>query len=99
MAAGGVVSYDEAQADTSSSGLKNTIAECEGSMSDLTGFVHRACANWTGDEQEIYKGVQAEWDKSQNVIQDILVSIQKGLDANTVQVKDMRGKVRSALKA
>ena len=95
----GVFSYNEATAEASSSSLGSVIAGLESTLSDLGGFVASVKSSWEGDEQDTYAGVQAKWDSAAKTVSDILDAVSKSLTTTTSGVKDMRGRVRSALVA
>ena len=57
-----VYSYDSAVARDAEGGLSGTIASLQGHLDELGGFVNSVCANWEGDEQVIYHGIQSKWD-------------------------------------
>ena len=96
---GGVFSYNEATAESSSSSLGSVISGLEGSLADLGGFVASVKSSWEGDEQETYAGVQTKWDTAAATVSEILAAVSKSLTSTTSGVKDMRGQVRSALTA
>ena len=95
----GVFSYNEATAEASSGSLGSVIAGLESTLSDLGGFVACVKSSWEGDEQDTYAGVQAKWDSAAKTVSDILDAVSKSLTTTTSGVKDMRGRVRSALVA
>ena len=92
-----VYSYDSAVAGDAEGGLAGTIASLEGHLQDLGGFVNSVCANWEGDEQAIYRGVQTQWDNAAGQVGDILKRIKTTLGLTTESVETMRGRVRQTL--
>jgi WXG100 family type VII secretion target len=94
-----VYSYDSAVARDAEGNLGQTLTAIEGHLQDLTGFVNSVCANWTGDEKEIYQGIQAQWDKAAATVKEILGSVKTTLGSTTESVEGMRGQVRSTLQA
>lgn len=92
-----IVSYDSAVARDSEAGLASTAASLEATLADLTAFVAQVCANWEGDEQALYQGIQQQWDTAAAEIHQILNQIKVGLGNNTTSVDEMRSRVRSAL--
>ncbi|MDQ2846666.1 MAG: WXG100 family type VII secretion target [Actinomycetota bacterium] len=91
--------YDEAIAEASHGDVAGVIAGIESSLADLTGFVNSVKSQWEGSEQEQYTGIQQRWDSSSKAVQEILTQIATALGANTSSVKEMRGKVMSAIAA
>ncbi len=94
-----VYSYDSAVARDAEGGLAGTISSLEASLGDLTGFVNRVTANWEGDEQVIYKGIQTKWDGAADQIRQILAQIKVSLGQTTESVDSMRGKVQQTLQS
>ena len=94
-----VYSYDSAVAQNAEGGLQGTISALEASLADLGGFVNSVTANWEGDEQGIYKGIQTQWDGAASQVQSILNQVKGALGETTSSVGTMRGQVRSALQA
>jgi WXG100 family type VII secretion target len=94
-----VYSYDSAVARDAEGSLGQTVTALEGHLADLTGFVNTVCANWTGDEQELYKGIQTKWDQAAGNVKEILNSVKQTLGSTTESVDGMRGQVRSTLQA
>ncbi len=92
-------SYDEAVARNAEQGLAATLAHLESTLTDLSGFVTKVCANWEGDEKEIFQGIQTRWDHAAGEVRNILGQIKGGLGQTTTSVGDMRGRVRSALQS
>jgi WXG100 family type VII secretion target len=95
----GVYSYDSAVARESEGGLGGTIASLEGNLAELGGFVASVTANWEGDEQGIYRGVQNQWDNAATEIKSILAQVKSALGQTTESVDTMRGRVRNTLQA
>jgi uncharacterized protein YukE len=91
-----VFSYDESVADDAKGQLTSVTNQLQGNLDDLSGFVKRVQANWTGDVDS-YNSIQQEWDKSAAVVQQILTAVETALGETTSSVRDMRGKVRGAL--
>ncbi len=94
-----VYSYDSAVARDAEGSLGGTISALEGSLAELSAFVNRACANWEGDEQVLYRGIQTQWDGAASQIRDILTQVRTSLGQTTESVEAMRGKVRATLQA
>jgi WXG100 family type VII secretion target len=94
-----VYSYDSSVARDAEGSLAQTLTTLEGHLSDLTGFVNSVCANWTGDEKEIYQGIQSQWDKAAGTVKEILGSVKTTLGSTTESVDGMRAQVRSTLQA
>lgn len=92
-----IVSYDSSVAREAETALQATAGSLEGHLADLGGFVTRACADWEGDEQVVYRGIQAQWDQSAAEITTILRQITAALATNTGMVDQMRSRVRSVL--
>lgn len=92
-----IVSYDSAVAQDAESGLASTSTSLEATLADLSAYVNKVCANWEGDEQVVYKGIQTKWDTAANEIHTILNQIKAGLSTNTASVDTMRAQVRGAL--
>lgn len=92
-----VYSYDSAVANNAEDGLGGTVQALEASLADLGGFVSQVTANWTGDEQVAYGGVQQKWDGASDEVKAILARIKVALGETTQSVDAMRGKVMSTL--
>ena len=92
-----VYSYDSAVAREAEGGLSGTIAALQGHLDELGGFVNSVCANWEGDEQAIYRGIQSKWDGAAAQIRDILAQIRVTLGQTTESVETMRARVSQTL--
>ena len=92
-----VYSYDSAVARDAEGGLSGTIASLQGDLDELGGFVNTVCANWEGDEQAIYRGIQARWDSAAGQVRDILDQIRATLGQTTESVETMRARVSQTL--
>jgi early secretory antigenic target protein ESAT-6 len=92
-----VYSYDSAVARDAEGGLSGTIASLQGSLDELGGFVNSVCANWEGDEQAIYHGIQSKWDGAAAQVRDILDQIRAALGQTTESVETMRARVGQSL--
>jgi ESAT-6 family protein len=92
-----VYSYDSAVARDAEGGLSGTIASLQGHLDELGGFVNSVCANWEGDEQAIYRGIQARWDGAAGQVRDILDQIRATLGQTTESVETMRARVSQSL--
>ncbi|WP_168582778.1 WXG100 family type VII secretion target [Gephyromycinifex aptenodytis] len=92
-----IVSYDSAIARDAEAGLAATASALEANLAELGAFVSQVCANWDGDEQVLYRGIQTQWDTAAAEVNAILLQIKTGLGRNTVSVDEMRARVRSAL--
>ncbi|MGL4177391.1 MAG: WXG100 family type VII secretion target [Dermatophilaceae bacterium] len=92
-----IYSYDSGVARDAEASLGSTAASLEATLADLSGFVNRVCANWEGDEQVVYRGIQLKWDAAAEEVRGILTQIKAGLGENTASVDSMRSRVRSTL--
>lgn len=92
-----VYSYDSAVARDAEGGLSGTIASLQGSLDELGGFVNGVCANWEGDEQAVYRGIQTRWDSAAAQVRDILDQIRAALGQTTESVETMRARVSQTL--
>jgi 6 kDa early secretory antigenic target len=92
-----VYSYDSAVARDAEGGLSGTIAALQGSLDELGGFVNGVCANWEGDEQALYRGIQTKWDGAAAQVRDILDQIRATLGQTTESVETMRARVSQSL--
>ena len=92
-----VYSYDSAVARDAEGGLSGTIASLQGNLDELGGFVNSVCANWEGDEQAIYHGIQSKWDGAAGQVREILDQIRVTLDQTTESVETMRARVSQSL--
>ena len=92
-----VYSYDSAVARDAEGGLSGTIASLQGHLDELGGFVNSVCANLEGDEQAIYRGIQAKWDSAAGQVRDILDQIRAALGQTTESVETMRARVSQSL--
>jgi ESAT-6 family protein len=92
-------SYDSAVARDAEGGLAATAASLQAQLADLGGFVNAACANWEGDEQALYRGIQTRWDNAAAQVRDILNQITAALGQTTESVDTMRSRVRQTLQA
>lgn len=92
-----IVSYDETVATTAHGDIGTVAQGVQTSLDDLTGFVTRVLANWEGDEQELYGGIQRRWDTAATTVSGILRSVQGALGETTSSVQQMRGQVRGVL--
>jgi uncharacterized protein YukE len=92
-------SYDSAVARDAEAGLGATVSALEVSLGDLSGFVGRVCANWEGDEQVIYLGIQTRWDQAAGEVREILAQIKAALGETTESVDMMRGRVQQILQS
>jgi 6 kDa early secretory antigenic target len=92
-----VYSYDSAVARDAEGGLSGTIASLQGNLDELGGFVNGVCANWEGDEQAIYRGIQSRWDSAAAQVRDILGQIRITLGQTTESVDTMRARVGQTL--
>jgi len=92
-------SYDSAVARDAEGGLAATAASLEGHLADLGGYVNSVSANWEGDEQAIYRGIQARWDGAAAQVHQIVGQIKVALGQTTESVDSMRAKVRQTLQA
>jgi 6 kDa early secretory antigenic target len=92
-----VYSYDSAVARDAEGGLSGTIASLQGSLDELGGFVNSVCANWEGDEQAIYRGIQSRWDGAAGQVREILEQIRVTLGQTTESVETMRARVSQSL--
>jgi 6 kDa early secretory antigenic target len=92
-----VYSYDSAVARDAEGGLSGTIASLQGHLDELGGFVNSVCANWEGDEQATYRGIQARWDGAAGQVRDILGQIRAALGQTTESVETMRARVSQSL--
>ena len=92
-----VYSYDSAVARDAEGGLSGTIASLQGNLDELGGFVNGVCANWEGDEQAIYRGIQSRWDSAAAQVRDILGQIRITLGQTTESVDTMRARVGQSL--
>lgn len=92
-----VYSYDSSVAREAEGSLGQTLTAIEGHLNDLGGFVNSVCANWTGDEKEIYQGIQTQWDQAAGAVREILGSVKTTLASTTESVDGMRGQVRQTL--
>jgi uncharacterized protein YukE len=99
MGNGDVYAYDSAVARDAEGGLGATMSALEGHLADLSGFVSAVCSNWTGDEKEIYQGIQTQWDKAAGSVKEILASVKTTLGTTTESVDGMRTQVRTTLQA
>lgn len=97
MAAGGVFSYDESVGSSATDDIGAVANGIEASLNDLGNFVARVKSNWQGDEQEIYAGIQTQWDNAAATVKEILTSVKGALGQTTSSVQEMRGQVRGAL--
>lgn len=91
--------YDSAVARDAEGGLSATAAALEGHLNDLTGYVNSVSANWEGDEQGLYLGIQSQWDNAASQVRDIINQIRTALGQTTESVDSMRAKVRQTLQA
>ena len=78
-------------------GLSGTVASLQGRLDELGGFVNSVCANWEGDEQAIYRGIQSRWDGAAAQVRDILDQIRATLGQTTESVETMRARVSQSL--
>jgi 6 kDa early secretory antigenic target len=92
-----VYSYDSAVARDAEGGLSGTIASLQGSLDELGGFVNSVCANWEGDEQGTYRGIQTKWDGAAATVREILEQIRVALGQTTESVDTMRSRVNASL--
>ncbi|WP_062441122.1 WXG100 family type VII secretion target [Herbidospora daliensis] len=92
-------SYDSAVAREAEANLAATMSALENNLAELGGFVAGVTANWEGDEQELYRGVQNQWDNAAAQIAGILAQVKTSLGQTTESVETMRGRVRGALQA
>jgi uncharacterized protein YukE len=92
-----IYSFDSAVAGDAEGGLAATIAAPEASLGDLTGFVNTVCANWEGDEQGIYRGIQTRWDNAAGQMRDIITQVKTAFGSTTESVDTMRARVRQNL--
>jgi WXG100 family type VII secretion target len=90
-------SYDSAVARDSEGGLAATAASIEAHLDDLGGFVNAVSANWEGDEQLVYRGIQTRWDTAATQVREIVNQIRLALGQTTESVEDMRARVRATL--
>jgi WXG100 family type VII secretion target len=90
-------SYDSAVARDAEGGLSGTIASLQGHLDELGGFVNSVCANWEGDEQAIYHGIQSKWDGAAGQVREILDQIRLTLGQTTESVETMRARVSQSL--
>ena len=90
-------SYDSAVASDAEGGLSGTIASLQGNLDELGGFVNSVSANWEGDEQATYRGIQTQWDNAAGQVRDILNQIKATLGQTTESVDTMRARVRQSL--
>jgi WXG100 family type VII secretion target len=97
--AGSVFSYDESVAGSSADDIAGVARGVQASLDDLTNFVNRVKSNWTGDEQQIYVGIQTQWDNAAATVKQILDSVTGALGQTTSSVQEMRGQVRGALQS
>jgi WXG100 family type VII secretion target len=97
MSGGGVFSYDESTATSAHGDIAAVANGIQASLDDLSNFVARVRANWEGDEQESYNGIQQQWNTSAETVKQILDSVKSALGQTTSSVQEMRGQVRSAL--
>jgi WXG100 family type VII secretion target len=94
-----IYSYDSQVARDAEANLAQTLASIESHLADLGGFVSSVCANWSGDEKELYQGIQMQWDKAAGSVKEILGSVKTALGTTTESVEGMRGQVRKTLTA
>jgi WXG100 family type VII secretion target len=94
---GGVFSFDESVAGTAGSDIAAVANGLQASLDDLGNFVARVKSNWSGDEQELYAGIQQQWDSAAATVKEILDSVKGALGQTTSSVQEMRGQVRGAL--
>ena len=91
--------YDAAVATDAEGRLGQIAAALESQIKDLTTFVNGVCSTWDGDEKELYRGIQAQWNTAAGNVSEILTSIKTVLGSTTTSVGEMRGQVRRTLQA
>ena len=94
-----VYSYDSAVARDSEAGLARTASSLEAALADLSGFVAKVCANWEGDEQVVYKGIQTQWDTAAAELHATLTQIKTRLGNTPSSVDAMRTRAQGALRS